>query len=461
MSMDSKIPKWLDVRQLTQVLNKKQAAVDIPKQADGKVFVKEQMSRTAAAVPDYTPQTLLDKAFVNRGANALGKLCAKVGMMVMRCRAQNIVRLNKEASRLPSPYLSQIDYVIDYQDMNGLRTTATAAVAFDQRGGMIMPETFFCRGSEVKFDKNEVIRFAGGNVYSPAEIHPQIPVQHQYRPGLERELIHVGSTKFGYGGLRSKLEKRAESLQETLETATNRDLQNSQEYKQLSEMPLEPVAQEQLRDAADSEGRAARDAQETIDLLAQAALDPALQDQLQTQEGLKAEEPLLGEVPSMGEVEIENSEGRPAADLSDIDRMDEPRIMAPSQKVAAAVPICKHCGYPVDDTACQGPTCPDGQHAAKDADEVIGDMLSKDAARSDLGVPIVDTKDHADDVTNKDKGESVSRQSMSDPDYSNVEGGEEAAGVSDFYNGPDEKKQKKEVKNKKKSAVASVVDNYF
>lgn len=58
-----------------------------------------------------------------------------------------------------------------------------------------------------------------------------------------------------------------EELKDDLNDASNRDMENAKQYKDMSELPLEPAVQMQLSDLSEREGEVAAEAQEAIDLV--------------------------------------------------------------------------------------------------------------------------------------------------------------------------------------------------
>lgn len=417
MSKETLIPSWLDVSQLQKVLNKRVTAkVEAP--TEGKVFVKEQITKQAA-MPNYVPLTLLDKAFVNRGAEALAKHCRRAGMAVTHVRCQNMVRLNKEAgSSLPSPYMSQVDYIIDYTDANMQRVTATAAVGFDLKGSIHLPASFYSRGKEVAFDRKAVQAFSEGRVYAPADITPQIPNFHYYRPGPERELIHVG--KFGPGSLRGRLEKKAYPVPMCKwcgEVITQ--IPNGTGW-------TGPNGQLDCASAPGAEGslHEPRNVDETVSNLAQQAALIDEQDEANTVLISVAEQAQEGDERSQDLLERVFEESWESI-LKKLEVEGSTHYMWWMEGVQNFLEMHKQ----------------------------------KTAARSDNAVPTIDPKEQADDVTNP-KGDSVSLQTKSDPDYGNVEKGRERAGEPNYFNSPDNKLQQKEVKNPKRKASLTGAYNF-
>jgi hypothetical protein len=76
-----------------------------------------------------------------------------------------------------------------------------------------------------------------------------------------------------------ELQKTAATLGDTLNDASNRDMQNAEQYKQLAEMPIDPQAQVALQEMSDMEGQVAAKGQDVINMLqGQASTKRALEE---------------------------------------------------------------------------------------------------------------------------------------------------------------------------------------
>lgn len=138
-------------------------------------------------IPDYAPNTIIDRTLIHKAMNELDKKAREAGMVDTHIRFQ---RSSHAPNKAHPDAIRSAEYLIDYLDKAGTRTSVTAEVAITPQGKIALPQTFkTSTGEEYMFTKEAVEYLAEGRQFE--RMMPDM-----YQKSNELELRPEDPTRF-------------------------------------------------------------------------------------------------------------------------------------------------------------------------------------------------------------------------------------------------------------------------
>lgn len=182
--------------------------------------------------PQYTPQTWIDRALLEKIAHELGKFAEKTGMFNPQLKFQRGIR-GKVHPDAPEN-MRAAEYTIEAVDDYDLRFRVIAAAGITPSGKVVLPKYFMTLGGkEVPFTKEAVAEFLAGKVFAPADPKPVVPALY-YKdrdPVRFREIVASRKTaQITWEELNAlPKDKKIELLQKYKEDLIQPDIENMQD----------------------------------------------------------------------------------------------------------------------------------------------------------------------------------------------------------------------------------------